>query len=270
MLTICTVSHPILEETGVMDIFQQSILEKLKLANEVIVVQFAGDDFETMTGGVRFKYVNCQINVPMCPDTQGGTEHAFALHRGLEEVTNDFVMFSDPDLFFYAEVDRIYLEIIQQHSLDMVGVSHQDAASLAHRFFPVITNMIVKRKSLPPKDWLKNKIRVHKSYHLDDNTGAVVDGMYLIPGAVPSLVDKYPNPDGRFETGNLLLPWALETEIKWLSFQTPDCHNYFMMYNKSNVKSIGKLPKQPLLFHSTHSVTLEHKRNLLKEAFQRR
>jgi hypothetical protein len=249
MISLCAVSTPVLEQTGVMDMFRESVKRNLRLVNEVIVVS------------------SSEVEPPHT-DTAGGVQHALCLHRALSKATNKYVLFSDPDIFFYTSVDQFYLELMAEHRLDVIGISHQDATSFAHRFFPTVTNMLVKKDHLPGPAWLEGEIRLATGYRRGDKPLEPLDGMFLIPGCVPSQANKYPNPDGLYETGCLLMAWAQDANWRWLSFQTADCHRYSSAYNRSNFK-IGKpLPRRLLLYHGTHSVILDHKREAFINAYK--
>nr|NIQ14243.1 hypothetical protein [Candidatus Dadabacteria bacterium] len=54
-----------------------------------------------------------------------------------------------------------------------------------------------------------------------------------------------------FDVGCNLYLWAEMKNMKWLSFQTLDCHNYTTTYYRTNVKPITIPRKQKILYHMT-------------------
>jgi hypothetical protein len=84
-----------------------------------------------------------------------------------------------------------------------------------------------------------------------DDPGIVMDGKYLLPGAIPAHYDKFLNPNKEecvFDSGCNLCLWALQKNWKWLAFQTLDCHIYTTKYNRGSV--VLKLPKTKLIYHA--------------------
>jgi hypothetical protein len=201
--------------------------------------------------------------------TEGSIEHAVSLHYAIDLAVNPYLLLTDPDIIFFEDITKFYKDLMDENNLDCIGISHQNSIESAARFFPCVTNMLVKKKSLPDSEFLKNQLNItnvfnYKQYMEAKKDGNYIaypaNGMYLLPGYMNL---PFPNPTGNFDTGCALWMWSDIVKWKWLSFQTMNCHEYYSIYNRGNVKV--KINQKKLLYHCTHSVTLKEKRKLFKE-----
>jgi hypothetical protein len=185
--------------------------------------------------------------------------HALGMHACIEKATSEYIMFCDPDIFFYCPVETLYLDLINKYNLNYIGISHHAALTQAFTWFPCITNSFVRKNALPNKDFLKNEIRITGALHinniksLESQTAEQMDGYWLLQGPIEGLYNKFPNNNlsstyGIFDVGCNLWLWNVEKNWKWLAFQTIDCHIYNTGYNKGNFK-IDKIKPQKLLYH---------------------
>ncbi len=235
-----------------MEIMLDSVLKRSKHIKEVIIAkvdeQEEGLYHEWVRNGITFKKFARPV-----PSLWYG--HGLGLNACIDRASQDYIMFCDPDVFFYMPVDEFYLDTMQKYDLNYVGVSHHNAINQAFSFFPYVINSLVKRDTLPDKDWLKGKLKLrgpmlHRTELLPDDPGEPADGQYMIPNPIPEFVERFPNksPTSLFDVGCNLWLWNEERKGKWLSFQTTDCHTYNSIFNRGNVKA-ERFPKQKLVYH---------------------
>lgn len=240
MITVCTVTLNRLEDF--INIFYKSIVESTSNVNEVIVINVELDksnNKEWTVDGINFRLIGGKHNI-FKNDTAASrcAQHAFGLHQGVEMATNDYVLISDPDIFFYTKIDEFYISLMNNHNLNFIGISRPEALSHSITYFPSIMNLFTKKQYLPSKEFLS-----------DFDLGL----KYFYPDCPDEYKHLFPNPGGHCETGCNLLIWAKEKNYNWLSFQTPDCHNYYTKYYRTNCKLNKKLPNTKILYHESLS-----------------
>jgi hypothetical protein len=187
--------------------------------------------------------------------------HALGMQAALQYADQEYVMFVDPDCFFYPEADEIYLNLMDKHSLNIIGVSHHWATGLGATFFPYIINCMMKRDTLPDENFLKGKLFARPgamSHHLPDNLEDFeklkypMDGKWLIQGPILEYLDRFPNKDNPiFDLSCNLWLWNQDRDGKWLAFQTTNVHEYTTAFYRTNFKLKDKLPKRKILYHLT-------------------
>lgn len=276
MITVCTVIvEPI---KSLLDQFLKSIYDNTTEVSNVIVVNADAKTF--CQDQIRVgKMCITQIDLPVKTyfgkplhdlNTGAGIQHAIALNYAINSVTDEYVLLSDPDIFFMTKIDDFYLNLIKEHKLDIVGCSHQDALSHAYRFFPNHVNCMVKRTSLPDKNFLINELKIRNSYTSDKDDVIIENetvNAYLLPGKIPGYSHLFPNLDGYYETGCNLWIWATKQKWRWLSFQTADRH----VYNTRYFKGSEKFPRMPfidILYHATHSASFAEERTNFVNKFK--
>lgn len=246
MITACTVTLDCVKEYY--EIYKKSIVQRTKLISEVFVAKVDSPPSYSKTweeNGIKF----CEFGTMGTHRTLQGLEHGLGLHDCIDRATNEYLMFHDPDVFFYMPTDEFYYNLLNKYKLNYIGVSHCSAARFAYTFFPYLSCALVKKKDLPPPDWLKGKIIAWE-------IKIPFDGKYLIRMEdIPEYVDQFPNPAGDFDTGAYLWLWAHQNNWKWVSFQTVDIHTYTTRYNRGNVKLQEKFGKEKLIYHATSSTT---------------
>jgi hypothetical protein len=272
MISLCTVVLSGMEK--VYTVLIDSILKKTKLVTEVILVNVGGVDGTDVTDeektwqerNVTFKKINY---LPI-----GGFKHGHAsgLHRGIALAQNEYVMLCDPDIFFYTNIDEFYLDVMNKHKLNVIGVSHHAAINQSYFYFPCVMNMLIKKKDLPDENFLKGEIKLRPTVLRepeDVNLLEDLEGKYLMIGPIPKHIDEFPNKDihCNFDVGCNLYLWSKQQNWKWLSFQTLDCHTYTTKYYRSNIK-IPRLENIKLLYHMTTSAMAETKGKDYSEKFQ--
>ncbi len=264
MISLCTVLH-----TGC-KVFIDTMLDSVKrhgtLVKEILIVQIDGDEFYEESweeGGVTFTRVGHPVDKLWAGDQIINAiynGHALGLHECIKRSTQEYLMFCDPDVFWYGPLDAIYMDLMERHDLNYVGTSHHAATTQAFTYFPCVTNAMLRRAELPGPDFLRGEIRGFGALHINNidkpEYGAMtaLDGYWLIQGPIPGHYDKFPNPglskdSGLFDVGCNLYLWGLENNWRWLSFQTLDCHNYTTAYCRTNFKPLPKLKKEKLLYH---------------------
>lgn len=243
MITICSVT--LNEIDNYLPIFQESILTKTKLVSEVLIAKAdAPPTFEEtwQKNGIVFRKFGTQgLNFRL----KQSEEHAIGLHTAIKKSANDVLMFCDPDIFFYKPVDEIYWNLMEKYKLNVIGISHSSAARFSFTYFPNVMNLMVRKADLPGEDFLKGQIY--------SELGPKLDGSWLIRMKLKDTMDKFPNPEGEYDTGAYLYYWSVLNNWKWVSFQTTDIHTYSLMYNRGNVKLGEKFNRDKILYHITSS-----------------
>lgn len=244
MISVCTVTLDL--AMPYFDIYLESLKTRTKLVSEVLIAKvdeppaFRKDWTEN---GIKFKMFGC-----MDHRKDQGLEHGLGLHDCIDRATNDTLLFHDPDVFFYRPVDEFFYNLKQKYQLNVIGVSHCTATKFSYTFFPYLSCLMVNKSDLPDKTFMEGQIR-------GENL-AEYPGKYLIR-MIPVMKERFPNPEGDFDTGSYLWLWGHQQNWKWLAFQTIDIHTYTPQYNRGNVKVTEKLGKEKLLYHVT-SGTAQH------------
>jgi len=240
-------------------IFFDSILKRTKLISEVIIA-----DVESTTSyeekwedrGIKFLKFGCPTTD--CTGVNQGYQHALGLHECIDRASQEYILFADPDTFFYIPVDETYVNLMTKHDLNIIGCSHHTAVSLGQTFFPYIASCMVKKSTLPDENFLKGHLFERAIYKMTDfektpNPDSISrDGKYLIPGPLPAFYKEFPTQDPEnclYDTGCNLLLWNKERNGKWLSFQTDDCHIYTTKYYRTNFSLKERLPFTKLIYH---------------------
>jgi hypothetical protein len=245
MISICAVTMKCLEP--IEDIFLESIIRKMPHVREILL---ASPDLphdyckQKTTGRIKITKFGNPVATP------GSWGHAHGLHACLHRATQEYVMLSDPDIFFYTAVDEVYLNLMYKYGLSVIGLSYESPTIMATTFFPHVYNLMVKKNWLPPDNWLDDMLR-KQSLHADNmNVGLVpMNSKWLSPGPVSKLYTLFPNVKGSYDTGCNLWMWTYRNNGRWLSFQTMDIHNYNTAVWRGNFKCKDKLPKNKLLYH---------------------
>lgn len=243
MITLCTVTTKHID--NYVNLLLQNIQKKLKNVSEVVV---ASNDFPATLYGsdgvIRTWH-------PLKENRKGSWGHAYGLHECLKFASGKYILFCDPDILFYTCVDEIYLELMNKHSLDLIGISYDNPTIMSFTFFPFIQNLLVKRDWLPPTNYLNGKKR---RFHLkveDMSKLEVVENDYLAPGPIEETWKNYPNTDGSYDTSCNLWQWCQEKKGRWMSFQSLNGFDYITSSYRTNFKLKEKLPNQKLLYHLT-------------------
>ncbi len=246
MITICTVL--IDEMIPCLDTFFASIRDRTDHVDEVLIAHINSNcEKEWTEGKIRFHQFP--------HEAKRHISHTTGLHACIDRAKNDYLLFTDPDVFYYTKIDSLYMKLLQDLNLQIVGISHHNSVNQAFSFFPIVVNMMVKKSDLPGKDWMRGLLRDRDYLHISTMRGVEedwkpMDGHFLVPAPIPGYFDKFPNHKDMsiYDVGCNLYLWHKEKNWKWLSFQTTDCHTYTTGFCRGNVK-VPKLPKQKLLYH---------------------
>jgi hypothetical protein len=264
MISVCVVLY-----AGA-SVFIKTLLESITLrckhVTEVLIAHVDATDYYEKTwveNNIEFKQFGHPL-LKIWADRSWnalGNGHAFGMHACFEKAKSEYLMLVDPDVFFYIPIDEFYLNLIEKHKIDYIGISHHAAMTQAFTWFPCITNCMFKKSSLPDEDFLKGHIRMVNALHIknledhaENKDAEVMNGYWMLQGPIEGFYDKFPNKDlsnnfGLFDVGCNLYLWALEKNWRWLSFQTLDCHLYLNIYNRGNFGFKEKLKKQKMLYH---------------------
>ena len=249
MISICTVTLNRLEDF--LKIFCQSIVESTTLVNEVIIVNadLDSNDYSWTEKGIKFHVVCGKHDLfSLSSPAALCAQHAYGLHQAIELSNNDYLLISDPDIFFYTKIDDFYLSLMGENNLEFIGVSRPNATSHSITYFPSVMNLFTKKEYLPPKEFL---LDCDLGLSFKGNNQPNLPGVYLYPNCPEEYKSLFPNPDGHYETGCKLLVWTNKKAYNWLSFQTPDCHIYYTKYHRTTFKKTLKLPNIKILYHAS-------------------
>ena len=227
-------------------IFYESLNKYAKIISEVVIcnAHFPSSYKKTWTiGNINYvmigsKYTDLRHNFDISQD------HAFSLYEALKHSTKEILYISDVDLFFYTNIDELYLKLINNYNLNIIGVARNNPNIYSQGYFPSVVNMMLKKSELPSIEWTKN-------FNLD--FGDNFFSFNTIWREKRSAFDKVmARPNCHYDTGCLLYLWALENKWKWMSFITHDLHNYSTTPCIMNSNSI-RLAKTRLLYHQSGS-----------------
>lgn len=244
MISVCMVTLGGIESYT--EIACKSICKNTSLISEVLIAKADSPpsfNEEWKVGSIEFK----KFGTFTGQRQQQGIEHGLGLHACIDKSKNQYLMFHDPDVFFYKPVDKIFMDLTEKYNLDIIGVSHCVSVKMAYSYFPYLSCCLLKKDKLPGQTWLENTIK--------NEANELLPGKFLIrPGLDASIKSLFPNPTGDFDTGSLLWLWSHEQKWRWVAFQTADIHTYSGAFNRGSVKITEKFDlKQPLLYHATSS-----------------
>ena len=269
MITLCTVLTPI--HNNYLDIFLESLVKNTKTISKILIADTTtyrpreffinllkeNKEQELYNTTKKWKINNIEVERFEAPIHENEFGHALGLHACIDKTETEYIFFSDPDLFFYTAVDELYLNLKTKYNLEYIGCSHHSALANAYGFFPYLVSSLVKKKDLPPKDFLKEhlyfKYGIIIAEQEQKDIKDVAPGKYLIGGPILEIKDELPNPKKSvlYDTGVNLCLWGIRNNWKWLSFQTLDCHLYTTKYYRTgNLKINERLPYQKLIWHS--------------------
>lgn len=274
MISICAVfTTQMMQE--LLPVFVHTITTKTTHVNEVIIVK--ADEVKESTDYWFSKHILFRLfRLPLfgrqqaVPWEHAVCAHAWGLHRAIERSRNDYLWFTDGDVFFLSEVDEFYLSLVEQHGLNIVGVSHFNPTDQCYSYFPCVINCLLRKQDLPAKDWLGGDFYAQSTMRAwGENPGKVVSAGsdFLIPCPLPDYWRQFPNPKGIFDAGCNLWLWNEERKGRWLSFYLHErldafkgnmgCKdlvyplNYNARHYRNNFGFTGDLGDHDLLYHRT-------------------
>ena len=226
MISVCSVILDGMQEYT--QVFVHSLLRNCSEISEVIFVKVDGPEgllSETIHHGVPCRIIGYPLAASF--ENQYVKEwilqicgHALGLHHAIDQATAPYVWLTDPDVFFFNPVDRIYLDLMQKFDLNIIGISHFNALDQSYLDFPCVTNCLIKKESLPNPDWLSGSLYFRTIMKVEQFTNkekiVPLDGKYLVPGPIEELAAGFPNPRGFFDVGCNL--WLWNQNKRWLSF----------------------------------------------------
>jgi len=239
----------------------ESIARYTRHTTEVILAQNdleEGEGWQKTLGKITVKCVGTGLEFTTPPQERLPSRlHALGLHYALQQAANDHVLVTDPDLFFCAATDEIYLRLMEKHNLFAVGVSTHKPPLLVQTFFPCPYCMLLRKSRLPGPEFLAGSqpIRLPGKEGEEVTYFDMPDGKYLVPGPLKEHWLKFPNPKGTYDTTCNLWLWCQQNDWRWLSFQTVDWHNYYSNLYRTNFGLRDKLPRERLLYHLVGGTT---------------
>lgn len=242
--------------TLVSSLFKDSIPYLDILINSITKMEFVTECILAVTDQSiqenQFTVGQTEFNIVHLPNKASpydipGFIHGCGLNYALSLATKEYIMFCDHDIYFYLPVDKIYLSLMEKHSLDVIGISHFSPTSLFFHYFPTVINMLVKKDKLPGAEFLEEMRATYSES---------IFNLYTPPGQVfedkIKAVMSLPFPNGHYDTGSLLYFWALKNNWRWLSFQTKDALNYNLSYCRGNITNVPKLKSMNFLYHESN------------------
>lgn len=253
MITVVTSIHK--TSAIFIDAYIKSIL-KTQLVKECILVVTDRSLKQTIIqqSGITFKIVRLPPDYPYRePGAVIGSlacqDHGYGLSYGASLATQEYIMFCDHDVYFYLPVDKIYLSLMEKHSLDVIGLSHFSPTSLFFHYFPTVINMLVRKDKLPDAAFFADMKKI--SSDIGDVLSPPGSKFELAVRNGP-MRDLVPAPERIYDTGSLLYFWALKNNWRWLSFQTRDTLNYDLGYCRGNIADVPRLKGMNFLYHESN------------------
>lgn len=266
MITLCSVIYG--PNNRYLEYFKESLIKKCKYVSEIVFCNLdhpEGYGREYTIGKVAVKEVSLPgsyfdgtklmwkpANVELWK-----VGHSFGMLQSINSASNSVIYMCDPDIIFYETVDQIYMDLMAKHDLKFIGAAHHIAINYSCKYFPNIVNIMTKKEYLPTPGFFKGRIsatNVLKAIHsvqFPPEIDAAFENNYLCQGSQDNIMESYPNPKGISDTGSLLYYWNESIKGRWLSFMTPDCHNYAMTYYRNNFNLKEKFPNTKLFYHAT-------------------
>lgn len=241
MISVCSVLCGDMEDY--VKVFTDSIKNTSKYVTEVIFIQVDASNRRPIrqwkSGNIDFRI----LGYPLLKEIRGCCSpewammvcgHACGLHEAIEQAGNDYIWLSDPDVFFFNAVDDLYLRLMKQYELSIIGVSHFNSLRQSYCYFPCVTNCLLRKSWLPDRNWLLGDLWVRTGMTTRENPECVVEcpGKYLMPSPIPSHTMRFPCPDGMFDVGCNLWLWNEEQHGRWLAF-------YLEQWNKDFETNFG-------------------------------
>lgn len=275
MISVCTVILGRMEEY--VQVLSHSLAKWSQHVKEVIFIKIdslhVGPKRQWRDNGIDFKILDRPLDHSQWSHDSMlmVAGHALGLHHGIDEAQEKYVWLTDPDVFFFTSVDDLYLRLMREHNLGIIGISHFAPQQQSYLDFPCVTNCMIRRDALPPNDWQSEALSLQSGMRLVENCRrlASMPGKYLIPGPIEP--EAFPNPNGMFDVGCNLWLWAKQNNWRWLSFyldagQFPHNNteygfkelvypmNYDVGHYRCNFGLQVKLEHEDLLYHRTMAV----------------
>lgn len=262
-----------------LEILIESVKSRCKSITEICIVKvdFSNPGFENYK---EYKVENTKIKIKEMLIPIGLIfGHPLGMHEAINMSTNEYLLLSDPDLFFYNDIGKIYLQYMNRYNLNIVGIAHFKSEIQSYKNFPCIINCLLRKSELPPKEWLEGRLIARQAITLSElemlldhpDQGMRMDGKFLLQSPIKELMGKWPQPNRLFDVGCNLWLWGEEQNWNWLSFRRS--HSRFAagqiyrtkMFDTNIIKGKVKEPNKRLLYH--HGFRPERKKNI-EEAYK--
>lgn len=194
-------------------------------------------------------------------------DHAFCLHKAIENAEEEYLLITDPDVVFYMHgFDEMYLNLYNAYDLNIIGISHYDNPVYG-KDFPTVINCLIKKDKLPDSNWMKGELKLKpyngKNILKYSDDWPCMDGHYLLPGPIKSRWREFPNPHTWFQTGCNLYLWDKDCGRKTVTFK---CDEAGMTYNTTNVSFTAKefqpLKKEQILMKHVKGFNMDKDKSL--------
>jgi hypothetical protein len=264
--------------SGYMDVLCDNLVRHARLVSEIIFVVTDSEE-EGVLNEWTHGHIQCKIYGYPFSFGFGKTRstswyhmvagHAYGMQRAIELASNDLVWMMDPDQFLFMAVDKFYVEMMEEHQVDIIGISHFNPVDQSYGYFPCIINCMCRRSFLPPDTWLAKDLFIWSGMRKSDRCVPIqpAAGHYFAAGPIREYEDKFPNPNGIFDAGCNLWLWSEECQGRWMAFYLDcwlDCFkdnfgtkeivypmNYSQKHYKTNFGLEDSVGEQDLLYHRT-------------------
>lgn len=247
MISLCVVTVKKRSEKF-MEKFMESLFQQTNIIDEILIVdtkENATYFSESVVNGITIKKrgIDQLKLIGVSNFDEYSFTHAEALHSIIHITKNEHVLVAHHDIFLYSNAPKILKDLMDNYNLDIIGCSVPNISYHCQGCFPNLIFTLIKKSSLPDKDFLKGKITL---------SGMKLDGYYfsICDKLEPDLMNLYPYPDGAIDTGHLLYLCSTTLNWRWLAFVADGIHDYNTKYFRSNIKNI-KLKPQKLIYHQS-------------------
>lgn len=149
MISLCVAASNYIEglvpHEDITDIVIDTTQKNLSLVDEIIFVYQWGE------GPVKVEKVgNLTIKRTSIESISHVDNHFNSLYHAVDLAKNDMVMFSDTDVFYYADCSKIFSEYMEKYDIQYVGTQFYEYQSKWIRNFPCVISFLTRKEFLPP------------------------------------------------------------------------------------------------------------------------
>jgi hypothetical protein len=262
MITACTVL--LNSDVATLGIWIESLSKNTSLISELLIADInpkePASKIQDICAPFPCKVFPVELNITPLFDG-----HAAGLHECIQHASNDLLLLTDNDVFYYrGTIDRFLLDVRNTHGTQFTGVSHYRARTIgkndkapAYGWFPTLITLLVSKKDLPPADFLSGQLWFNKSWkdNGNDRPGDQADGKWLLKGPIKPFCFDFPNSGGTYDTGCNLYTWSKRNSFRWISFAVAKrSRNLFKTENFNNI-NLDRLTygNKRLMYHQSSS-----------------
>lgn len=167
MISLVTVAYKPTPPDELVEVFLKSLKNMATQIKEIIIVHGRSKIpflIEKKIGNINIKQIAPTPHIINHNSQEKSLyfEHSLAMHFGINQTTEPYIMMSDPDVIFYTKgFDEYYLNLYNKYNLNIIGVSHYHHSDQPFYLnFPTIINCLIKKEKLPNSNWLKGLLKL--------------------------------------------------------------------------------------------------------------